>query len=161
MTVYAYKNWLCTHDYKLLRSSIHDKLSCAASKCMLCCYMLKTHTHMHIHTHTRTHAYTHTRNSHMHTHARTHTCTHTHSHTHSHTHTHIHSHTHTHTHTHTRTLTHTLTHSHTLSHTYTLEHYTVAQIIVSFSIYWSEHSFFLRIHLMLAMLISKFMILMQ
>ena len=36
-----------------------------------------------------------------------------------------------------RTPPHTRTHSHTL----TLEHYTAKQIIVSFSMYWSDHSF--------------------
>ena len=127
MTVYAYKNWLCTHDYKLLRSSIHDQLSCAASKCMLCCYMLKTHTqytttHVQTTNYTLTHTRTHT---HTHIHSHTHTLTHalTHSHTHSHTHAYTHtrnSHMHTHARTHTRT--HTLTHALTHSHTHTLTH---------------------------------------
>ena len=106
----AYKNWLCTHDYKLLRSSIHDQLSCAASKCMLCCYMLKTHLTLLqqqcMHTTRQDVALWALTGHSIITKTYTHTLTHAHTHSYTHAHTH----------------THTLTHSHTLSHTYTLEH---------------------------------------
>ena len=69
-----------------------------------------------------------------------------------------------HMHTHTHMITNANSHVHTLTHmsySHSLDRYTALPIIRAISFYMYLVVFFLRIHLMLAMLISQFMILMQ